>query len=133
MILVLNSFGLICASLFTYKWYVDEEKEIGIFGLCKYMNKTSEARMIYQDVNNTKYLELIIDTQKNPNSSLINLLKQRLTIEPRLTEKSQIKAFDLYKSDTKFKKCTQILWPNNEESFGYLESETSFLINNIID
>ncbi len=130
MVLVLNSLGLILASLFTYKWYVDEEKEVGIFGLCEFKNKTSAARMIYRDSNTADHLELIKDTQKYPTSSLINLLKQRLTISigPYLTEKSQVRTIDIFDTENIEKKCTQILWPKNEEAYKYLESKTDFSI-----
>jgi hypothetical protein len=40
MLLSLHSLGIIFASLFTYKWYVDSSKDVGIFGICEYFNST---------------------------------------------------------------------------------------------
>ena len=41
MILSLHSLGIIFASLFTFKWYIDDSRDVGIFGICEYFNSSS--------------------------------------------------------------------------------------------
>ena len=40
MLISLHSLGIIFASLFTFKWYVDSSRDIGIFGICEYFNSS---------------------------------------------------------------------------------------------
>ena len=41
MLISLHSLGIIFASLFTFRWYVDKSRDIGIFGICEYFNSSS--------------------------------------------------------------------------------------------
>ena len=46
MLLSLHSLGIIFASLFTYKWYVDSNRDVGVFGICEYFNSSSINKLI---------------------------------------------------------------------------------------
>jgi hypothetical protein len=41
MLISLHSLGIIFASLFTFRWYIDNSRDIGIFGICEYFNSSS--------------------------------------------------------------------------------------------
>lgn len=46
MLVSLHSLGLIFASLFTYKWFIDNTRDVGIFGICEYLNASSINKMV---------------------------------------------------------------------------------------
>ena len=46
MLLSLHSLGIIFASLFTYKWNVDSNRDVGVFGICEYFNSSSINKLI---------------------------------------------------------------------------------------
>ena len=47
MLITLHSTALVFYSLFTFKWFVDSgRREIGIFGVCEYLNKTTVNGML---------------------------------------------------------------------------------------
>ena len=110
MLITLHSLGLLLASLFTYKWYVDEKREVGVFGICQFLNKTTVDRMILPE-NNTKAIDLIKHID----------LSRRIPIDIDLLMPRQ-RTINLFSSQTVNRKCYQLLWPNTEEAFKYLSS-----------
>lgn len=100
MLITLHSLGVLIASLVTYEWYVDNDREVGIFGVCETVNSTT---MI----------------------SFVNTFNEKLS---NLTgnNKSRIDYIDKSIYDTNdrvYRKCFQLLWPNTEAAFEYLASK----------
>jgi hypothetical protein len=101
MLVSLHSLGILFASLVTYEWYVDDYREIGIFGVC-------------ENVNSTLMLKLV----ENLNEKLTNLTGNKTNIE---FDKSN------WDHDKIYKKCFQLLWPDSTAAFDYLSRKPIYM------
>ncbi len=109
--ILIASLTLLFASLFTYKWYVDDTQTIGVFGVCEFVNQTN--RMI--TINNSS--EFIEVYNNSSNSSSINK-RDILGLKSFFGQTR----FDLFSSSKLGQKCFQLLWPDTLEAFNYLSS-----------
>lgn len=101
MLITLHSLGLLFGSLFTYKWYVDDHREVGVFGICETLNKTSVNRMILVENSTAANMHIPFEIDS-------------FLPKPR--------SFSIFSSSVKNrnKMCYQLLWPITDEAFVYL-------------
>ena len=107
MLLTIHSLGLLFASLFTYRWYVDDQKEVGVFGMCEVANKTSVNRMI------------LVANRTNARSA------SHLPFQVDSLFATSFRSFSLLSSsggENKSMTCYKLLWPTSDEAFAYLAS-----------
>lgn len=84
MMISLHSVALIFASLLTYKWLVNENKEVGIFGVCEYYNSSIFKPILIDKLNqNNGRIYLSIDEKNNTSYNDTFKLNSTLNIGKR--------------------------------------------------
>ena len=119
MLMATLSFGTLITSLFTFKWYVDTNTEIGIFGFCIYSNASNTNRMLTIESNATSNYSAVAH-----NLSVAN----NFSVTKRDLEEFQdyiptAHLFDLFTGGLVEPKCFQLLWPDTEEADRYLSGK----------
>ena len=151
MLVSLHSLGLIFASLFTYKWYVDNSRDIGIFGICEYLNATSINKFINVNANanmhndswasagrmNTAAFEAQKMQAPPTPAVFVESTTEEFKAEPNQTtpmpaafaealvspkETTTSKTYTLLTYSKIYQKCYQLLWPESDDAFEYLAS-----------
>ena len=150
MLVSLHSLGLIFASLFTYKWYVDNTRDIGIFGICEYLNATSINKFV--NINNNmnasnlaaaRMNQAVFEAQKmelpKTDPPLVESITEEIKAEPNQTTPglsvfaealvaspkvatTTSKTYTLLTYSKIYQKCYQLLWPESDDAFEYLAS-----------
>lgn len=130
MLIAIISLVLVCTSLVTFKWFVDTEKEIGVFGICQYKNNSTFSQIISKEDSKRIILE-------NSNGSLERIIQEEniTHIEPNITKNhnqtesfgqeivdyfKSTKVYEFFSGSSENKQCFNLLWPSTDEAFDYL-------------
>ena len=119
MLIAVHSLGLVFASLFTFKWYVDNFTDVGIFGICEYYESTNGSfrRMI------NPMFEHKIKRDTIGNSSNNNTFAPSLKFQSRFLNRKSSEASELTEYTRTYQRCYQLLWPDKEPALQYLASK----------
>ena len=144
MLVSLHSLGLIFASLFTYKWYVDSSRDIGIFGICEYLNATSINKFVNVNTNlqnaslSARMNAAAVFEAQKMETPLVESTTEEIKAEPNQTtpmptafaealqspkETTTSKTYTLLTYSKIYQKCYQLLWPESDDAFEYLASK----------
>lgn len=109
MIISFNSLALMITSVLTNKWYTDSRNDIGIFGICEYsVSREEKAAAIVSDKQEEAFL-------KDETTSETIDAEQNVQ-----TQSEELKTYN----DENFYKCYPLVWPESEQAFKYLTSNT---------
>jgi hypothetical protein len=157
MLVTLHSLFLVIASLFTYRWYVDETKDVGIFGICEYLNMTTIEKLLNGELNSkplarktnqleeSNFASFLFFNDSNSDelvqfetqlASKIPILKQiKNTVKLVQSDADHLapppppssQSYNPFTFSKSYQKCYQLLWPDCDEAFQYLSSKPVFL------
>jgi hypothetical protein len=156
MLISLHSLGLILGSLFTYKWYVDINKEIGIFGICEYLNSTTfnnlineynislirHNQLVHEDYPKKKSFIFSRSFRSNNDSNVTRQLDDQFDFvtynatfipienDPRKVQKrGRNDSYSFLSYDKTYRRCYQLFWADTDEAINYLASNSNFFSN----
>jgi hypothetical protein len=120
LLILLNSFSLIIASLLIHKWFIDDLKEIGIFGICEYVNQTNRINLAVNSPNSSGFSKQQIESNSKVKRDVLN-------------ENNHEKNLNFISKHEISKRCFQLIWPDTEEAFHYLSCKFKYFNNNILN
>jgi hypothetical protein len=152
LLITLHSTGILFGSFFSYKWISFNEKDVGLFGICDYFNKSHIMNLLNPSKHETvsfhgfssKSKNLTQDSEKSSSGKPLVVFRSAVDFTSNLDDddsnleeadatnsmRSLNNALKLNSDDESaaytdllmFKKCYQFLWPTTEEAYKYISS-----------
>lgn len=125
MLLTLHSFGLIIASLLTNKWYTDNKKDIGIYGICEHSSSFNETyfyrnKYSYNKANINKTLQQEGEAAQLNHNGKIKKRRNNIFLIVDNSSNATAENTSRVKKSTNNTKCFQLIWPDSQQAFQYL-------------